>query len=135
MGHHADDQHETVLQQLLTGRHLYGNLGIPEMNDRGAYTIVRPLSHVTKEMIQIYSNQHQVVYFEDASNAGDDYTRNYVRHHVIPPVKEAPELDVSQLKRSGRISMSWSDFAMLMQKKFTGSYERIIPQRLPDTVR
>ncbi len=129
MGHHADDQHETVLQQLLTGRHLYGNLGIPEMNDRGAYTIVRPLSHVTKEMIQIYSNQHQVVYFEDASNAGDDYTRNYVRHHVIPPVKEAPELDVSQLEKVRQDINELSDFAYAYAEKFTGSYERELSRK------
>ena len=49
MGHHKDDQYETVLQQLLAGRHLYGNLGIPAIRDKGTYKIVRPFINVTKD--------------------------------------------------------------------------------------
>lgn len=95
--HHLDDQYETVLQQLLTGRHLYGNLGIPELHKRAGITITRPLIRTEKSVIRQYQEAQNITYFEDASNAGDDYTRNYVRHHVIPPIKNATALNINQL--------------------------------------
>lgn len=122
MGHHKDDQYETVLQQLLTGRHLYGNLGIPDIKDKGAYTIVRPFREVTKEQIQSYQTFNKVIYFEDASNAADDYTRNYVRHHIIPEIKQAASLDIEQLSYVREDINELSDFAYDYAEQFVSSY-------------
>lgn len=118
MGHHRDDQYETVLQQLLTGRHLYGNLGIPAMRDKGAYTIVRPFTKVTKADIQSYQALHNITYFEDASNSGDDYTRNYVRHHIIPKIKQSAALDIGQLDYVREDMNELSDFAYNYAEEF-----------------
>lgn len=113
--HHLDDQHETVLQQLLTGRHLYGNLGIPEMYERDGIMITRPLIRTAKSTIRQYQEAQSITYFEDVSNAGDDYTRNYVRHHVVPPIKNASALDINQLNNVrqdvNQLSAFASDYA------------------------
>lgn len=96
MGHHQDDQVETVLQQVLSGRYLFQNLGIPE-NRQGELNILRPLMDVTKKAIKEYQHKYQVKYFEDNSNLSDDYTRNYIRHHVVPAIVGSDSLDISHL--------------------------------------
>ncbi len=121
MGHHEDDQYETVLQQLLTGRHLYGNLGIPAMRDKDDYMIVRPFINVTKADIQSYQTAHNVTYFEDVSNAGDDYTRNYVRNHIIPEIKQSAALDIGQLDYIREDMNELSDFAYEYAESFVTS--------------
>lgn len=123
MGHHQDDQYETVLQQLLTGRHLYGNVGIPKVRDNGSYTIVRPFQNITKADIRKYQKHHEITYFEDESNAGDDYTRNYVRHHIIPAVKESASLDISQLDYVRQDLNELSDFAYDFAERFVSMYD------------
>ena len=97
MAHHEDDQYETVLHQLLTGRYLYGNLGIPEDYKKDGLRILRPLMNVNKGDIEIYQEEHQVKYFEDESNHGDAYTRNYIRHHLVPVIEQSHALDISHL--------------------------------------
>lgn len=128
MGHHQDDQYETVLQQLLTGRHLYGNVGIPKVRDNGIYTIVRPFQNITKADIQKYQKHHEITYFEDESNAGDDYTRNYVRHHIIPAVKESASLDISQLDYVRQDLNELSDFAYDFAERFVSMYDGRLPR-------
>lgn len=128
MGHHQDDQYETVLQQLLTGRHLYGNVGIPKVRDNGSYTIVRPFQNITKADIQKYQKHHEITYFEDESNAGDDYTRNYVRHHIIPAVKESASLDISQLDYVRQDLNELSDFAYDFAERFVSMYDGRLPR-------
>lgn len=121
MGHHKDDQYETVLQQLLAGRHLYGNLGIPAIRDKGTYKIVRPFINVTKDDIHSYQTVHKVTYFEDASNAGDDYTRNYVRNHIIPEIKKSAALDIGQLDYVREDMNELSNFAYDYAESFVKS--------------
>lgn len=96
MGHHKNDQVETVLQQVLSGRHLFENLGIPESRQRDL-KILRPLMDVTKADIKAYQVAHRITYFEDSSNQTDHYTRNYIRHHVIPAIEGSDHLDIDQL--------------------------------------
>ncbi|CAD2080801.1 tRNA(Ile)-lysidine synthase [Jeotgalicoccus coquinae] len=128
MGHHQDDQYETVLQQLLTGRHLYGNLGIPEVRDTGSYTVVRPFKTITKQDIQKYQRHHDITYFEDRSNSEDGYTRNYVRHHIIPAVKESASLDISQLDNVRQDLNELSDFAYRAAEDFVKRHDSRLPR-------
>lgn len=121
MGHHKDDQYETVLHQLLTGRHLYGSLGIPSIRDRDEYVIVRPLINVIKSDIRSYQMVNNVTYFEDASNAGDAYTRNYVRNRIIPEIKQSAELDIKQLDYVREDMNELSNFAYDYAESFVAS--------------
>jgi tRNA(Ile)-lysidine synthase len=78
--HHADDNAETLLINLLRGTGISGLHGVKEVN--GA--IIRPLLFATKKMIGEYAGQHSIAYRDDASNATDDYLRNAIRHKLIP---------------------------------------------------
>ena len=80
--HHLDDQAETVLTHLLRGSGLQGLTGI---RDREGY--VRPLLGVSREDIVRYAKEHGVPYSEDATNLDTDYTRNWLRHDLLPQVE------------------------------------------------
>ena len=82
--HHADDNLETFLINLTRGTGLEGFTGIPKINGN----IVRPLLPFSREEILKYAKENNIDWREDASNASTKYTRNKIRHQVIPVLKE-----------------------------------------------
>ena len=87
-GHHADDQMETVLMGALKGTLQVGAFGIPIKRPFGDGQLIRPQLAVTKEEILQYARFHQIVFREDPSNAEQVYTRNRLRHSVLPLLKK-----------------------------------------------
>ncbi len=79
-GHHAGDNAETVLMHLIRGSGLKGLGGIPPRRGR----LIRPMLEVTRQQVEEYLNRHHVPHVEDESNADPAYTRNRVRHEVLP---------------------------------------------------
>lgn len=79
-GHHAGDNAETVLMNLIRGCGLNGLSGIPER--RGM--LVRPMLAVTRADIDAYLSDHDIPHVEDETNADQSYTRNRIRHQLIP---------------------------------------------------
>ena len=86
--HHLDDLAETIIIKLISGSNLYGYGGISNCLYDDKYKIVRPLLSVDKEQIYKYAKDNNLTYFEDSSNAEDDYLRNRIRHHIIPLLKK-----------------------------------------------
>lgn len=80
LGHHADDQVETVLLHLLRGSGLSGLKGM--LPKRGIY--IRPLLTMSKAELVSYCHSHEVPFAEDESNVESIYMRNKVRHELIP---------------------------------------------------
>ncbi|WP_338862120.1 tRNA lysidine(34) synthetase TilS [Mycetohabitans rhizoxinica] len=85
LGHHADDQAETVLLQLLRGAGLPGLAAMPlhRVLPNGLIH-VRPLLPVLRASLDAYARQHTLRWIEDESNADLRYARNAVRRHVTP---------------------------------------------------
>lgn len=99
--HHANDQVETVLFNLTKGTGISGMRGI----EAASAKIIRPLLFVTKEEILYYANEHHLKWREDASNASDKYSRNLIRHQVIPHLKSInPSLEKTFFKNALRFS-------------------------------
>lgn len=82
--HHADDNLETFLINLVRGTGLDGLTGIPAQNEN----IIRPLLLFSRQEIEQYANQNNINWREDSSNASDKYLRNKIRHHLVPILKE-----------------------------------------------
>lgn len=82
--HTASDQVETMLMHLVRGCGLDGLAGIPA--SRGV--IRRPLLCATREEVEEYCRQYCVPYVQDETNADTEYMRNFVRHRVIPTLRE-----------------------------------------------
>lgn len=83
-GHHAGDNAETVLMNLIRGCGLHGLTGIPER--RG--NLVRPMLAVTRREIEDYLEEHSVPHVEDETNADPAFTRNRVRLQLLPLLEE-----------------------------------------------
>lgn len=82
--HTASDNAETVFINMLRGTGTKGLCGIPPV--RG--NIIRPLLRCTREEIEKYCTENGLEYVTDSSNLSDDYTRNKLRHRLIPMLKE-----------------------------------------------
>lgn len=83
--HNAQDNAETILLHLLRGCGLHGMAGIaPRRGD-----LVRPLLTTSRSEIEDYLNRYGLPHMEDSSNADDHYTRNRIRHTVIPALETA----------------------------------------------
>lgn len=82
--HTASDNAETVFLNILRGTGTKGLCGIPPV--RG--NIIRPLIRCTREDIENYCTENRLEYVTDSSNLSDDYTRNKLRHRLIPLLQE-----------------------------------------------
>lgn len=82
--HHAGDNAETVLLNLLRGTGLKGLGGIPPVRGR----IIRPLLTATRKEIDNYIEENALPYVEDETNAETVYTRNRLRHELLPLLHE-----------------------------------------------
>ncbi len=82
--HNADDNAETVLLHLLRGTGLQGLGGIPPRRDR----VLRPLLGCSRAEIAAYCAREGISHREDESNADTAYTRNFLRHEIIPRLRE-----------------------------------------------
>lgn len=86
--HHKDDLLETIFLNVFRGSNLYGYSGINEKIEYDGYRIVRPLLCVSKKEIYNYAKENNLIYFEDVSNNSLVYTRNKIRHKVVPVLKD-----------------------------------------------
>lgn len=84
-GHTADDQAETVLHRLLRGTGLRGLRGIAARRTLApGIQLIRPLLEVTRTEVLAYLQAEGQTYREDASNRDLNYTRNRIRHDLLP---------------------------------------------------
>ena len=81
--HHADDNLETFFINLNRGSGIDGLLGIPKINQN----IIRPLLPFTRDQIYNYAKKNYIKWCDDSSNASLKYTRNALRHQLIPELK------------------------------------------------
>ncbi|HEX9392573.1 MAG TPA: tRNA lysidine(34) synthetase TilS [Usitatibacteraceae bacterium] len=82
---HQDDQAETVLHQMLRGTGLNGLAGMGESRPlRAGQTLLRPLLTSSRAEIEAYATRHKLEWIEDESNLDTAFTRNFIRHELLP---------------------------------------------------
>ncbi len=92
--HHSDDQAETVLLQLLRGSGPSGLSAMPLLTGLGMGFHARPLLAYSRADLLQYAEQNKLQWVEDFSNRDISYDRNFLRHDVIPLLKQRwPALD------------------------------------------
>lgn len=82
--HHKNDQVENILMRLLTGRSIDHSLAICEEIEMAGLTIYRPLLNILKAELEEYAKEKNLHYYVDATNFDTDYTRNNIRHNIVP---------------------------------------------------
>lgn len=112
MAHHADDQAETVLHNLLRGAGPRGAAAIPELRGR----VLRPFLNLPRQTLLAYAEAHKLAWLEDESNADRKHTRNFLRHEVLPVIKRRFPRAVEQLsaaaRRFGDVQLLLDDLAL-----------------------
>jgi tRNA(Ile)-lysidine synthase len=84
LAHTADDQVETFLLRLLRGAGVPGLVGIWPERQLGTLRVIRPLLKVRRVEIMEYLTARKLTYREDKSNVDTRYTRNRIRHELLP---------------------------------------------------
>ena len=82
--HHKNDQVENILMRLLSGRSMDYNLMIEEKTTIGSLEVYRPLLNVLKADLEQYADKNYLKYYVDSTNFDTDYTRNNIRHNIVP---------------------------------------------------
>ena len=82
--HHKNDQVENILMRLLTGRSIDHSLAICEEIEMAGLTIYRPLLNSLKAELEEYAKENNLHYYVDTTNFDTDYTRNNIRHNIVP---------------------------------------------------
>ena len=106
LGHHADDQAETVILRLLRGSGATG-LGGMEIAREGRY--LRPLLRVRRAEIEKYARQRSLRYREDPSNRDSRFLRNRVRGELMPLLKSYNPNVVEVLNRTAALLKAEDD--------------------------
>lgn len=93
-GHHADDQAETLLLNLMRGSGVDGLTAMPESRPLGRGYLQRPLLRFKNHALKDYLRENNVEWTDDPSNHQLNHDRNFVRHQVIPLLEQRwPEVN------------------------------------------
>ena len=95
LAHNANDNVETVLMHILRGSGARGATGIKKQN--GKY--LRPILELTREEIEQYAAEHGVPHVDDRTNDDVKYTRNFIRHNVLPQLNALNASTMSNILR------------------------------------
>ncbi len=113
LGHHRDDDAESLLMRFLRGSGPLGLSGIPPQGRgvEGDIPVIRPLLRVPRAEIQAFVQRNDIPVREDESNADRRFLRNRIRHELMPLLKSAynPRLDegLSRMAQLMREEETW----------------------------
>lgn len=100
--HHADDQAETMLLQLLRGAGPAGLAAMPACRSFGRGWLARPLLNFSRQEMEDWALAAGLRWVEDGSNEDHGIDRNYLRHQVVPLLKKRWPGTLKTLSRSAR---------------------------------
>ena len=102
LAHHADDQAETLLLQLFRGAGIDGMAAMTAFKPLKKGMLIRPFLEHSREMLEKYAQYHQLSWIEDESNQNRMFSRNYLRHQILPLLQDKWPNIVGNLARSAR---------------------------------
>ncbi len=88
LGHNLDDNVETFLMNLIRGSGLKGLSGMPVSRKEGRFVVIRPLLEVSRDEIVGFLNKERLAYREDRTNLDVTFTRNRIRHKLLPHLEQ-----------------------------------------------
>jgi len=86
--HHRDDQVETLLLRLLRGAGPHGLASIEPRRLCGKGWLVRPLLDIGRGALEAYAREQKLAWIEDPANVDTTFDRNYLRHRILPVLRE-----------------------------------------------
>ena len=123
VAHHADDQVETIMMNLIRGTGLNGLIGMEQMSYSEfskSIPIVRPLLNVWKDEIMSYCEENDLVFATDETNIDEVFTRNRIRGKLIPVLEKYNPKFKQSLIRMSDILRDDNDFIRQYTEGITG---------------
>ena len=115
IAHNSDDQIETFLINLARGTGIKGLTGIKNKSDK----VVRPLLFVSRKDIEYFATKNNFLFCEDSSNSSTKYSRNKVRHEVIPMLEKInPNFRKVMIENITRLKETDQIFNQAIQEKY-----------------
>lgn len=102
--HHADDQSETLLMNLMRGSGAAGLAGIAGIRPFGPGQLVRPLLAQRAEDLDAYAAANALDWLDDPSNADTAFDRNFLRQRVMPLLKSRWPAAATSAAESARLA-------------------------------
>ena len=118
--HNADDNAETVLFNLTRGTGVDGLSGIPPVRRLANGLVVRPLIYARKSEISDACKALGAEYVVDSTNNDTVYTRNYLRHEVIPALEKINPALVDSISRLSAAAKADSDYLRSLSEQLAG---------------
>ena len=129
LGHHLDDQAETVLMRLSRGT---GGVGLAGMRPIVG-PLLRPLLTKTRAEVAAFAKTHDIPYRNDATNAGTDYHRNAFRHRVLPPLLAVEPRTLGGIGTAAAHQADLIDFARGQAREVLAK-ARLPPAHVPEAI-
>ena len=98
LGHHQNDQAETLLLQLLRGSGLKGLSAMSEFDLKRNFW--RPMLNIKRHSLEVYAKEHGIEYIEDESNQDEQFDRNFIRQKVLPLIQSRYPASIETISRS-----------------------------------
>lgn len=95
LGHHGDDQAETVLKRIFEGANLIHLEGISEVTSYEGMRILRPFLAINKSLILKYLKENDATPFEDSTNLDPKFLRGRLRTKILPELSQAFGKEIS----------------------------------------
>lgn len=131
LAHHRGDQAETMLLHLFRGSGGAGMGGMEEWAKReqnpGGIFLWRPFLDVDSGALRRTLQAENIPWREDSTNAGDDYLRNYLRHQVLPAVKNRIPRAEEAMERAARILRDERDYFEREAQKWLAQFACLEP--------
>lgn len=119
--HHLNDQAESILHHFVRGASVRGLIGMKVLSKRTR--IFRPLLRISKDQLKSYASENNIAYREDSSNSSTKYTRNKLRHDIIP---ELEKLNPNFISTISRQSALYSEAATIIKEATAGFIDQHI---------
>lgn len=134
VAHTADDQTETILHHLIRGTGLSGLSGMPHSRPlRDGIRLIRPLLSVRREQIELWLNEIGQGFRIDASNQDRGFTRNRIRHDLLPLLEEQFNPAFRQVLAS--LSEQAAETAAFLRRQAEELADRVVQSSTPETLR
>jgi len=98
LGHHQNDQVETLMLQLFRGSGLKGLSGMSEFDAKRKFW--RPMLNIKKDLLEMYAKENNIEFIEDESNQDIYFDRNFMRQKVLPLIESRYPAVIETISRS-----------------------------------
>ena len=122
VAHNMNDNAETVLFRMFRGTGIKGMAGIPASNG-GRKNVIRPLLGIERSEIEEFLRDRDISWVEDETNGQDIYSRNRIRHNILP---EAEEIAPEATRHIAMLAEQMDETAELLTELEEKAFEEIV---------